>query len=141
MCAQLKDAEAELAALRAVPTPCADIEERVKGYVQEMARPTISGISDGERLRVSWPGSGWDSNGPREHRADILPMIALLHGDAMVDALMREVERIASDPVPLAERKKRIAKLEADMDALQRQAPPRWARSQLLTFRRGFYLG
>ena len=38
VCAQLKDAEAELAALRAVPTPCADIEERVKGYVQEMAR-------------------------------------------------------------------------------------------------------
>ena len=69
VCAQLKDAEAELAALRAVPTPCADIEERVKGYVQEMARPTISGISDGERLRVSWPGSGWDSKA----RANIAP--------------------------------------------------------------------
>jgi hypothetical protein len=120
--AQLKDAEAELAALRAVPTPSADIEKRIHAYVEAMGRPTISGIGNGERLRVNWPGSGWDSNGPREHRADILPMMALLHGDAMVDALMREVERVANDPMPPAARQKRIAQLETDMDALQRQA-------------------
>jgi hypothetical protein len=118
--AQLIAAEAELAALRAVPTASADIDERVKAYVREMGRPTISGIGKGEQLRVNWPGSGWDSNGPREHRADILPMMALLHGEAMVAALMREVKRIANDPMPLAARQKRMAKLEADIDTLQR---------------------
>ena len=116
--ARIKNAEAELAALRAVPTPSADIEERVRDYVQSMARPTISGVGTGERLRVIWPGAGWDSSGPREHRADVLPLIALLHGDAMVAALMREVERMSNTPVPRAERKKRVAALEGELAEL-----------------------
>jgi hypothetical protein len=76
----------------------------------------------GERLKVIWPGAGWDSSGPREHRADVLPMMALLHGDAMVDALMREVERMANNPLPPAARKRRIGELEAEIEELQRQA-------------------
>jgi hypothetical protein len=118
---RLKAAQDELAALRAVPMASADIEERVKAYVREMARPTISGIGDGERLKVTWPGAGWDSSGPREHRADILPMMALLHGDPMVAALMAEITRMANDPMPPAARKRRISELEAEIDALQRQ--------------------
>jgi hypothetical protein len=47
-----------------------------------------------------------------------LPLLALLHGDAMVAALMREVERMANDPLPQAERKKRIAELEAEISEL-----------------------
>ena len=112
--------ETELRTLRAVPTPSADIEERIKAYVREMARPTINGIGNGEQLRVIWPGSGWDSSGPREHRADLLPMMALLHGDAMAAALMREVECMTNDPVPIQERATRIAALTDEIEQLQR---------------------
>jgi hypothetical protein len=42
--------ETELVTLRAVPTPSADIEDRIRDYVQSMARPMITGISKGERL-------------------------------------------------------------------------------------------
>jgi hypothetical protein len=45
-------------------------------------------------------------------------MMALLFPDAMVAALMREVERVANDPLPQAERKKRIAELEAEISEL-----------------------
>jgi hypothetical protein len=57
---ELAAAQAELAALRAVPTPSVDIEQRIGAYVQSMARPTITGIGKGERLKVVWPGAGWD---------------------------------------------------------------------------------
>jgi uncharacterized small protein (DUF1192 family) len=97
--------------------PSADIEQRVRAYVQSMARPTISGI-EGERLRVFWPGAGWDSNGPREDRADILPLMALLHGDKMVEALMAEIERTTSDVVPIKERATRIAALTDEIEQL-----------------------
>jgi hypothetical protein len=116
--AKLEEARAELAALRAVPTASADIEQRVKTYVQSMARPTISGIGKGEKLRVVWPGAGWDSNGPREDRADILPMMALLFPDAMTAALMAEIERTTSDVVPIRDRASRITELEAEISEL-----------------------
>jgi hypothetical protein len=90
---------------------------RGKG-VESMARPQIIGIGKGERLKVIWPGAGWDTRGPREDRAEVLPMMALLFPDAMVDALVREVERMASDPVPPSERKTRIAALEHEIEQL-----------------------
>jgi hypothetical protein len=61
--------------LRAVSAPSADIEER------------ISGIGDGEKLRVIWPGSGWDSGSGREHGA--------VSDDNAWD-LRREIERMAT---------------------------------------------
>jgi hypothetical protein len=67
---------------------------------------------------AKWPGAGFDTRGPREDRADVLPLAALLHGDAMVAALMHEVERMSNTPVPQAERKMRIAKLEAELGKL-----------------------
>ena len=66
-------------------------------------------------MKIVWPGAGWDQHGPREHRADILPLMALLHGDAMVEALMREAERMANEPLPRAQCKKRIAALETEL--------------------------
>jgi hypothetical protein len=45
-------------------------------------------------------------------------MMALLFPDAMVAALIREVERMANDPLPQAERKKRIAALEHEIEQL-----------------------
>jgi hypothetical protein len=95
--ARIKTAEAELAALRAV-------EQRVKDYVREMARPTISGFGKGERLKVIWLGAGWDTRGPREDRAEVLPLMALLFPAEMTAALMREVERMTSGATPVGQR-------------------------------------
>jgi hypothetical protein len=116
--AQIKTVEAELAALRAVPTPSADVELRVRSYVESMARPQITGLANGEQLRVIWPGAGFDTRGPREDRAEVLPTIALLFPDAMTAALMSEVERMASDQVPIKERARRIAALTDEIEQL-----------------------
>jgi hypothetical protein len=115
---RLGAAQSELAALRAVPTASADIEQRIRAYVQSMARPTISGIAKGEKLKVIWPGAGFGPSGPREDRADILSLMALLHGDKMVEALMTEIERTTSNVVPIKERASRIAALEAELAEL-----------------------
>jgi hypothetical protein len=115
---KLEAAKAELAELRATPTPSEDIEQRIREYVYSLARPTISGIGDGERLKVIWPGAGWDTRGPIEHRAEVLPMMALLFPNAMVAALMTEVDAMVNDPLPQAERKTRIAELEAEIERL-----------------------
>jgi hypothetical protein len=44
--------------------------------------------------------------------------MALLFPDAVTAALMTEVERMANDPLPQAERKKRIAALEQEIEQL-----------------------
>jgi hypothetical protein len=116
--AKREAAQAERAALLAVPTPSADIEERIRHYVHSMARPHITGIGKGEKLKVVWPGAGWDMKGLIEHRAEVLPLVASLFPDAMSAALMREVERIASDLLPRPEREKRIAELRREIDEL-----------------------
>ncbi len=52
-----------------------------QGYEVVTAVDGESGARElSEQLRVIWPSSGWDSSGPREHRADLLQMMALLHG-------------------------------------------------------------
>jgi hypothetical protein len=63
-------------------------------------------------------GSGWNSSGPREDRAEVLPMMALLFPDAMTAALMSEVERMANDPVPIKGRAARIAALTDEIEQL-----------------------
>jgi hypothetical protein len=106
---RIEDAEDEVKRLRAVPVPSSDIEERIREYVAALARPQVSGIGTGQRLQVRWPD-------------DPIAVLALLLPDEMVDALMQEIERQANLPMPLLERKKRIAQLVAEIDALQRQA-------------------
>jgi hypothetical protein len=115
---KLAAALAELATLRAAPTPASDIEARIRAYVEAMARPTITGVGKAEKLKVVWPGAGFDNRGPREDRAEVLPLMALLFPDAVPAALMTEVERMANDPLPQAERKKRIAALEQEIEQL-----------------------
>src|SRR5262245_32240925 len=117
----IKEAEHELADLRKVPTPSSDIEQRIRNYVTEMARPSIGGVGSGETLTIVWPGSGWNQSGPRQYSADVLSMTALLHPDQMVDALMQEVDRMVNDPLPLAQREQRIGELERELETLQRQ--------------------
>jgi uncharacterized small protein (DUF1192 family) len=102
-------ADDEINKLRAVPTPAADIETRVREYVAALARPKVRGIAAGQQLQVTWPD-------------DVIAVLALLLPDAMVSALMTEIERQSNTPMPLPERRKRIAQLTAEIDALQRQA-------------------
>jgi hypothetical protein len=46
--------------------------------------------------------------------------MAFLQPDVLVDRLMAEIDRIANTPFPLAQREQRIAKLEEEIDRLQR---------------------
>jgi hypothetical protein len=117
--AWIEEAQNELKELRAVPTPSNDIKQRVKAYVEAMGRPTISGIGDGEHLKVIWPGAERDFKGPIEQSAELLPMQALLHPNEMVEALMREVDRIADAPISRKERPKHIAELERKISHLR----------------------
>src|SRR5262249_29732573 len=116
--AKLEAAQAELNRLHAAPTPSADIEQRIRDYVQSVAQPTITGVGKGEKLKVTWPGAGWDIKGPIEHRAEVLPLMALLFPDEMIAALMAKVECMANDPLPQAARQKRIAALEHEIEQL-----------------------
>ena len=49
--------------MRAAPTPSRDIKQRVEVYLNELARPKISGIGAGEKLRIIWPGARRRSRG------------------------------------------------------------------------------
>jgi hypothetical protein len=108
-------AENELKVLRSIPTASADIEAKIRSYVESLGRPTITGIGSREKLKVVWPGAGFDNRGPREDRADVLPLMAILHGEAMVAALMQEVERMTSGVLPIKDRGARIAALSDEI--------------------------
>jgi hypothetical protein len=47
-------------------------------------------------------------------------VMAFLQPDVLVDRLMVEINRMANTPCPLAEREQQIAKLEEEIDRLQR---------------------
>lgn len=65
----------------------------------------MTGIGKGETLRAIGDGQ-------------VLPMmLAFFHRDAMVETLMREIDNVTDDILPLAERNKRIAELEVEIDA------------------------
>jgi hypothetical protein len=111
-------AENELKVLHSIPTASADIEAKIRSYVESLGRPTITGIGSREKLKVVWPGAGFDNRGPREDRADVLPLMAILHGEAMVAALMQEVERMTSGVLPIKDRGARIAALSNEIEQL-----------------------
>jgi hypothetical protein len=116
---QIKDVTNELKRLRALPVPDDDIRERVESYVRELGRPQISGVGKGERLKVIWKGSGWNSAGPREDVADPLALAAAIFPNELCAAVMRGVDRMSSDDVPLADRAERIAELENEISELR----------------------
>jgi hypothetical protein len=118
--AQLKAAEAELASLRAAPTPSRDIKQRLKVYLNELARPKITGISAGEKLRIIWPGARETISGPSEFSAETLPLMSLLFRDHMLDALLAEVERMSNTPLPPQQRAERMKVLDEEVDQLHR---------------------
>jgi hypothetical protein len=102
---QIKEAEDELALLRAVPTPAPDIRDRVEAYVQSLAQPEVRGICAGQTLEVKWPNS-------------VIAVFALLFPEKMQEVILAEVERVANDPLPIKERTARIAELKREIDEL-----------------------
>jgi hypothetical protein len=118
---RIKAANAELEALRRAPAPSEDIEARVRAYVRGLA-PKVRGIGPGERLSIMWPGaqSSAGSSYISEHTCDPLALLAALFPDRMLALVMGEVERMASDPLPVAQRAPCIAALERELDELHR---------------------
>jgi hypothetical protein len=105
--ARIKKLQNEVEALKRVPVPPSDIRNKVLTYVQGLTRPVVSGIGAGEALTVQWP-------------TGLHALMAFVQPDLLVDRLMAEINRIANTPCPLAEREQQIAKLEEEIDRLQR---------------------
>jgi hypothetical protein len=104
---RIKKLKNQVEMLRRVPIPASDIREKVQAYVQGLTLPIIGGIGAGEVLSVQWP---------KEPHA----LMAFLRPDVLVERLMVAINQIANWPCPLAEREQQIAKLEEEIDRLQR---------------------
>ena len=107
---RIEDAEDELKKLASVPVPSADIKQRVKQYVAALGRPTVSGVTDGKKLEVSWPSNS------------AVSLLAVLLPDKIVEVILAEIERAANVPLPFEQRRKRMVELRRQIDTLQRQA-------------------
>jgi hypothetical protein len=116
---RIKAANAELDALRRAPAPSEDIEARANDYLRGLA-PKVRGVGVGERLSIVWPGAQAPSGYISEHTCDPLALVAALFPDRMLSLVMTEVERMANDPLPLAQRAPRIGALERELDDLHR---------------------
>ena len=75
--------------------------------MERLPIPSIGGIGAGEALTVQWP-------------TGLPALMAFLQPDVLADRLMLAINQIANTPCPLAEREQRIAKLEGEIDRLQR---------------------
>jgi hypothetical protein len=91
----------------------------VRDYVRGLA-PKVRGVGVGERLSIVWPGAQAPSTYISEHTCDPLALLAALLPDRMLSLVMAEVERMANDPLPVAQRAPRIAALERELDKLYR---------------------
>jgi len=101
---KLKD---QVEALKRVPVPASDIKQKVRGYVERLPMPIIGGIGAGEALTVQWP-------------TGLHALMAFLQPDVLVERLMGEIDRIANTPCPPAQRERKIAELESEIDRLMR---------------------
>jgi hypothetical protein len=105
----IRHAEDELQTLDRVPVPSSNIELHVRDYVASFGRPKVTGV-EGSRLQVTWPSE------------DAISLCALLMPDKMTEVILKGVNRAANDPLPLPQRKQRIAELRRTIDDLQRAA-------------------
>jgi hypothetical protein len=105
--ARTKKLQETVAGLKRVPIPAPDIRQKAGSYVEGLTRPIIDGIDAGEVLTVQWP-------------KELHALMAFLQPEVLAERLMAEVNRIANTPCPLPERQQRIAKLEQEIDQLQR---------------------
>jgi hypothetical protein len=93
-----------------------DVERKIADYVHGLAKPTITGLGKGQKLKCLWPGCGWDQRGPLEHHAETLPMLAMLFPNEMVAALTGMVK---VDERPPYERAKRTAIIDRNLEELR----------------------
>ena len=105
--ARIKKLKNYVEQLKGVPIPPSNVREKVQTYVQGLTRPVVGGIALDETLTVQWP-------------TGLHALMAFLQPEVLVDRLMVEINRIANTPCPLAEREQQIAKLEREIDRLQR---------------------
>jgi len=101
-----------------------------KGTVVRGNTPTPSGRREAPSPRTNLrrrrafehlvPGAQAPSGYISEHSCDPLALLAALLPDRMLSLVMAEVERMANDPLPVAERAPRIAALERELDELHR---------------------
>jgi hypothetical protein len=105
--ARIKKLKNQVEMLKGVPIPASDVRTKVEDYVHGLTRPIIGGISAGETLTVQWP-------------TGLHALMAFLQPDVLVERLMVGINQIANWPYPLAEREQQIAKLEDEIDRLQR---------------------
>jgi hypothetical protein len=104
---RIKKLQDSVAALKRVPVPAPNIREKVRAYVERLPMPSIDGIAAGESLTVQWP-------------TGLHALLAFVESDVLAEKLLAEIDRIANTPCPLAEREQRIAKLEQEIDRMQR---------------------
>ena len=100
----------------------------MRDYVRGLV-PKVRGVGVGERLSIVWPGAQTSSGYISEHTCDPLALLAALFPDRMLALVMGEVERMANDPLPMAERPRRVATLERELDQLHRMEEAGWLAS------------
>ena len=105
--ARIKKLQSQVDALKRVPVPASDIEQKVRTYVERLPMPIIGGIVAGEALTVQWP-------------TGLQALLAFVEPDVLAERLMGEIDRIANTPCPLAQREQKIAELEGEIDRLMR---------------------
>jgi hypothetical protein len=110
--AKIETLESELKVLRGLPHASADIESRLRTFVESQARPVITGIGKNETLRILFPGCGWDNSGPKEHKAEALTLLTFLFPDVFVSRLMHQIEDETSKVIPIKDRAARAAQIE-----------------------------
>ena len=112
--AQIKTLEASVAALRKIPTPASDIEQKVKSYIANLTQPVIRGVGAGEELSMTWPGA------PTQFSAippsDWFVMCAFLEPDKFAARLLDTINKQA----PPSDRDVNIKQLERDIEQLER---------------------
>jgi hypothetical protein len=105
--ARTKKLQNQVEALKRVPVPASDIDQKVRTYVERLPMPSIGGIAAGETLAVQWP-------------TGLHALLAFVEPDVLAQRLLAEIDRIANTPCPLAQRERQIAELEDELDRLQR---------------------
>jgi hypothetical protein len=105
--ARTKKLQNQVEALKRVPVPASDIDQKVRTYVERLPMPSIGGIAADETLTVQWP-------------TGLHALLAFVEPDVLAQRLLAEIDRIANTPCPLAEREQQIAELEREIDRLQR---------------------
>jgi hypothetical protein len=116
----------ETKALQDAPSPSSDIADRIRAYVSELGRKGAPlfhrGLSGDVPLDIRWPGTDanrFSGSGFDTTRANALLLTAWLQPDLLTERLLKEVEELAMQPLPVAERAGYLRQLAAEMRSLR----------------------